>query len=555
MITCPQCTKLNPENFNYCLDCGADLHPEETHSAESQFFLDLSAQSPDVKRAREDAGMDRTPAPAPRSPLAETPAPRPTIKPEPIPAAPAPQRVPEPRHITLTTQAAPLELSPDDLLDDLDSDLDTPLFKRATSDALPVAEIHAEAPLADLDEPEFIETPEALPVAQPDEFDDIATDDSLGLLDGDEFLDDSLDNLEEVVGEAVADSEDVLPDALDSIDHEDFGEIDWHQEPVVEEIPASLSETPSPLPSPEQAIAMRETLKPEDSPPEEGDFLELLEEERVDLDQGQESLAQAKSPRCTACGAALRENDKFCGTCGAKVAAAPAEGSGQTMFMHVGAGEEKQAAVGKLVILEPSGREGRSFTLTEGENLCGRNGDAVLLDDRFVSPTHCRFVFEGGQMRVIDCDSANGVFVKVKGETPLASGAMLRIGQQLLLFQALEDFDVDPGSASGDGTRFLGSPVAGIWGKLIHITHQGRVLGHYPLRNESLVLGREVGDVLFPQDGFVSGTHAKLMHKDGRCVVLDLGSSNGTFVQVKEQILNPQDMVLIGKKLMRFERV
>ena len=43
MVTCPQCSKLNPENFNYCLDCGAELHPEKAHSAESNFFIDLSA--------------------------------------------------------------------------------------------------------------------------------------------------------------------------------------------------------------------------------------------------------------------------------------------------------------------------------------------------------------------------------------------------------------------------------------------------------------------------------------------------------------------------------
>ena len=55
----------------------------------------------------------------------------------------------------------------------------------------------------------------------------------------------------------------------------------------------------------------------------------------------------------------------------------------------------------------------------------------------------------------------------------------------------------------------------------------------FPLFDETVVLGRERGDILFPEDGYVSGTHAQLTLRDGQVYLSDLGSSNGTFFRIR----------------------
>jgi hypothetical protein len=45
-------------------------------------------------------------------------------------------------------------------------------------------------------------------------------------------------------------------------------------------------------------------------------------------------------------------------------------------------------------------------------------------------------------------------------------------------------------------------------------------------------LGRERGDILFPEDGYVSGLHCRLHEENGRMFLTDIGSSNGTFVRL-----------------------
>jgi len=460
MIECPQCGKLNPENFNYCLDCGAELHPETKHSAESQFFIDLSAKSPDVQKAKAETSNLDTPIPGEVPP-------------------------PTPKDAVLTGSTPPgendgaLELSPDDLNDDLDMPLDTPM------DQTP-------APV-ELAKPEPV--PEPIDVAQAE---------PVGMAADPEPMDEFSD-----------------PISLDTLDESD------------------------------DMVEMDEPLA---SAPENDDFslnLDMSEEQDNPLEV---DMSQAEEARCWKCGAELTENDKFCGQCGAPADERPDETSGQTMFMHVGTDDSLDSQLaGKLVILEPSGKEGRSFNLLTGQNMCGRTSDPVLLDDQFVSPTHCSFTFANEKMNVKDAGSQNGIYIKVKGDVELVSKDHIRIGQQLLVFQALDDFDVIRESTSKDDTVFHGSPTGTTWGKLLHVTKEGRVLAQYVLNKPSIIFGRETGDVVFGNDGFVSGTHAKISNQDGKFVLTDLGSSNGTYLRVEEHALNNNDMILIGKKLMRFE--
>jgi two-component system, NtrC family, response regulator HydG len=72
----------------------------------------------------------------------------------------------------------------------------------------------------------------------------------------------------------------------------------------------------------------------------------------------------------------------------------------------------------------------------------------------------------------------------------------------------------------------------------------------FPLQDGSLTLGREISNQLILNDTMVSPQHCKLTREpDGACVVHDLGSASGTFVNglpVTERIIVAGDQVVVG---------
>ncbi|MFN7133602.1 MAG: FHA domain-containing protein, partial [Myxococcales bacterium] len=68
------------------------------------------------------------------------------------------------------------------------------------------------------------------------------------------------------------------------------------------------------------------------------------------------------------------------------------------------------------------------------------------------------------------------------------------------------------------------------------------------------MLGREVGDITFPGDGFVSGRHAVISVRGERMTVRDVGSSNGTFFRLGGPTrLENGDQLLIGRQLLKLD--
>jgi pSer/pThr/pTyr-binding forkhead associated (FHA) protein len=77
-----------------------------------------------------------------------------------------------------------------------------------------------------------------------------------------------------------------------------------------------------------------------------------------------------------------------------------------------------------------------------------------------------------------------------------------------------------------------------------------------------MVIGRESGDIVFTDDPFLSRRHAMLrVHAPPshggsarRFTLSDLGSSNGTFLQVRDEVrLQHGDHFRIGQQLFRFD--
>ncbi len=89
------------------------------------------------------------------------------------------------------------------------------------------------------------------------------------------------------------------------------------------------------------------------------------------------------------------------------------------------------------------------FHLTHDETVLGREqGDIVFTHDPFLSGRHAQVLRDarasssasagvaagarGTQPTIVDLDSSNGVYLRLRGETPVASGSLFRVGQHLL---------------------------------------------------------------------------------------------------------------------------
>jgi hypothetical protein len=254
---------------------------------------------------------------------------------------------------------------------------------------------------------------------------------------------------------------------------------------------------------------------------------------------------------CPSCGHLVQAGFRFCGACGARIepgapAPAPASG-GRTMFMAQGHAPVAPQPRGKLVLIRPDGTEGGTLALNEGETLVGRGLGAMFDGDAYLSPRHAQFVLNAAGLVVRDLHSLNGVFLKLGDEEEVGSGTIFRIGQELLRFDSIQ-----PPMPIEDGTEVMGSPNPGFWGRLVVIVGRDVDGSAFPLFGDAVVLGRERGDILFPEDGYVSGTHARLSFRDGRVYLADLGSSNGTFLRaLGERPVPSGAFLLMGQQLFK----
>lgn len=273
--------------------------------------------------------------------------------------------------------------------------------------------------------------------------------------------------------------------------------------------------------------------------------------------------------QCPQCNSTIQVGQRFCGVCGFKIdpaAAAPKAPSKKEAKAEAKAAEPaKPAEAAKapketggasagvsLIMVNPDGSAGDTYELSSGDNIIGKATAAeVFSRDPFLSPRHANFKVSGKNVTVSDLRSHNGVFVRLTEATELQHGDSIRIGQELLRFSLL-DLDDPVVTPAADGTIVLGSNPMGAWGKLERISAPDQASFTFLLRGAEQVLGRERGDILFRDDGYVSGRHARIYADAGRYFVEDLKSSNGTFIRIRaERTLVNGSLVLIGTQPFR----
>lgn len=242
---------------------------------------------------------------------------------------------------------------------------------------------------------------------------------------------------------------------------------------------------------------------------------------------------------CPKCSADVPASFKFCGSCGnvmGSVAVAPQASSSRGL-------------IGALTHVQPDGSLGVRLEITDGM-VIGRNYGGIFAEDGYLSPDHARFTQEGGMLSVEDLGSVNGVYVRLAPNAPhvLSSGSVFRIGQEIIRYERL------PAPEGAEGTALLGSSRQGFLGRICLVLGQGTVGNCYCIPAEGIHLGRERGDIVFPDDGYVSGLHCRIHAEGGEVVLTDLGSSNGTYAQATQKTsLAPGSLLLVGQQLLRVE--
>jgi pSer/pThr/pTyr-binding forkhead associated (FHA) protein len=219
--------------------------------------------------------------------------------------------------------------------------------------------------------------------------------------------------------------------------------------------------------------------------------------------------------------------------------------------------EPSADAARRLVVIAEDGTEGKVFPLVGTQVDIGRSeGDIVLAEDFYVSPRHARLVFQGEKWFIRDLHSTNGVYRRVWEPHILKDGDLLLLGLEVLQFEIVSDAERGLGHASQHGTLLFGSPSLTRRARLCQRTVEGIIRDVHHLFRDETVIGREVGDIVFTADPFLSRRHAAIRRApmSGTFTLTDLDSSNGTFVAVRGDVpLNNGDYLRVGQHLFRVD--
>jgi pSer/pThr/pTyr-binding forkhead associated (FHA) protein len=267
---------------------------------------------------------------------------------------------------------------------------------------------------------------------------------------------------------------------------------------------------------------------------------------------------------CSRCRGPNPPQMSFCQFCGARLVGGPedarqAPGGGQSAAAHQHHAPAEPKVDACLVVIGQDGKPGRQYPIVDDQTDIGREeGSIVLPNDPYVAPRHARLSRRNGRFFVRDLESVNGVYVRLRGQTPerLQHADLVLVGLEVLRFEVVSDAEKGLSPAVERGTQIFGSPSAARHMRLCQRTVEGVTRDvYYPTRDEA-VLGREQGDIVFTNDPFMSRRHAAITRdpSNGTFSLRDLGSSNGTYLAIRsERELTPGDHVRIGQHLFRLD--
>jgi pSer/pThr/pTyr-binding forkhead associated (FHA) protein len=260
------------------------------------------------------------------------------------------------------------------------------------------------------------------------------------------------------------------------------------------------------------------------------------------------SMDQARHYVCKECSTPVPSGHKFCGRCGAVVP--PQILELRTDFF----GAMQTPGKARLILIRgDAGSDGLSYLLQGTEHVAGRrDGQIVFPEDAWLSPRHANFVYRGDKLVVRDEGSKNGVYMRLRGQAVIEPGDSFLAGEQVFRL------DRTPGDSAGpdpDMTYFYSSPRRPSPFRISQLLRGGGEGVVMCARENQATVGREDCDLNFPEDVFMSASHARIaVSPDGSFALIDNNSKNGTYLRIRgERELSHGDYVFLGKQLLRVE--
>jgi pSer/pThr/pTyr-binding forkhead associated (FHA) protein len=211
---------------------------------------------------------------------------------------------------------------------------------------------------------------------------------------------------------------------------------------------------------------------------------------------------------------------------------------------------------------------------SEGVTL-GRSSGHILFEDVEVSGLHCTIKYVAGELVIVDHGSRNGTFVNGSRveKSKLKVSDIVQIGEyrfrvvewpaaaqfldpESVVEQWIESFGVERIDASQKNMidlveREIQLCIQDAHIRLKFVAHNGRT-EEVTLPRAEVTLGRAASIPCLLHDEELSRKHARLsVNQQGRLVIEDLDSANGTFVNderlYRHRVLTSGDCVRIGK--------
>jgi pSer/pThr/pTyr-binding forkhead associated (FHA) protein len=205
---------------------------------------------------------------------------------------------------------------------------------------------------------------------------------------------------------------------------------------------------------------------------------------------------------------------------------------------------------------------GREYPLHPGENSIGRENVDVLLPDGTVSRRHARLILEEDQVWLEDQGSTNGTrvggqLIPAGERRAVRDGDELRFGSVTLRLALPEGMAAAAAAAETREVSEASLPTGPAYGRLVAADG-----AEFPLREGKTSVGRRSeNDLVVSNDPYVSGRHAEIACGPSGCVLIDVGSTNGSFLRDERlaphqpQSLAPGDELRLGRSVFLFEAV
>lgn len=190
------------------------------------------------------------------------------------------------------------------------------------------------------------------------------------------------------------------------------------------------------------------------------------------------------------------------------------------------------------------------------ETFIGRTGcDLSYPNDALLSQRHASLNKREGKLVLKDLNSQNGTFVKQRQDSEITPGDVFVLGRELFRFTT-QRMDESPQNVMGT-VVMAGAPKlqpGPVTAKLEHIQLSGEVIKEYSLDKPETTIGRTTGDLIFGDDPYMSGTHARIVAQPGRFILQDLKSRNGIYRRTRESVtLQDGDEFFLGEERFRVD--